>query len=98
MAIDVNKILTDAGYTYDGKNEAGSRYHNGNYTVYHSGHMLFFRREGGTIRPFREDRLEHFTVADMERQTNIVPKGFIGKGVDGEEDKVNYDFPTKRRP
>ena len=96
--LDVHKILTDAGYTYDGKNEAGNRYHNDNYTVYHSGHMLFFRREGGTIRPFLEGILEHFTVSDMERQTDFAPKGIIKKGSGKEEDKVNYDFPTKRRP
>ena len=91
--MNIHKILIDAGYTYDGKNETGDRYHNGNYTVYHSGHMLIFRREGGMTRPFREDRLNHFTVADMERQTGIIPRVF-----NGEEDKVNYDFPNKRRP
>jgi len=98
MKVNVHAKLINAGYEYDGKNEAGDRYHNDNYTVYHSGYMLFFRREGGTIRPFLEGLLEHFTVADMERQTDFVPKGIVKKGSGKEEDKVNYDFPTKRRP
>ena len=98
MKVNVHAKLINAGYEHVGKNEAGDRYVKGPFTIYHSGYMLFFRREGGTIRPFLEGLLEHFTVADMERQTDFAPKGISGKGSGKEEDKVNYDFPTKRRP
>ena len=83
---DIGSKLLAAGYRQDGHTEAGLRYTRPGFTVYHSGHMLIFRREGGMTRPFREDRLQFFTVADMERQTAIDPMRFSGK-----EDLTNYE-------
>lgn len=83
---DIASKLIEAGYRYDGRTEAGIKYVRPGYTVYHSGHMLIFRRDGGMTRPFREDRLLFFTIADMERQTSIDPMRFSGK-----EDLTNYE-------
>lgn len=84
---DIDSKLLAAGYRQDGRTEAGVRYSRPGFTVYHSGHMLIFQREGGMTRPFREDRLSFFTVRDMERQTAIDPARFTGK-----EDTTNYDI------
>lgn len=88
--IDISTIFIDAGYTCNESNEAGVRYSKGIFTVYHSGHMLIFRREGGITRPFMESVLQNHSVADLERRTSIDFKCSTRK--------ENYDYPNRRRP
>lgn len=88
--IDVHTILTEAGYSYSCRTEAGRRYVRGGWTVYHSGHMLIFIRPGGMARPFFEDRLRCFTVGDMERQVGNRPSGMYYR-----EERNSYDIPKR---
>ena len=86
---DISTILHDAGYTRTYRNEAGVRYSKAGFTVYHSGGVLIFMREGGMTRPFLEDTLQHYSIADLERRTSVDFKHPVGK--------ENYDYPNKRR-
>ena len=85
--IDVSAKLLSAGYEHVGKNEAGDRYVKGPFTIYHSGYMLVVIRGYGMIRTFNENRLLFFSVADLERQSSILPVRRTGR-----EDKTNYDI------
>ena len=87
---DIRSRFTEAGYTYEGRTCYGDKFTKAPFTVYHSGYYLFFIRGNGMTRAFREDRLLFFTVADLERQTGIIPRAF-----DGKEDKTNYDYGRK---
>ena len=89
--IDVDARLREAGYEYMGHTEAGHRYARPGYSVYHSGSMLIFQRDGGMTRPFNEDRLLFFTVSDMERQIAKNPQVRTGT-----EDFTNYDMPKRK--
>ena len=88
--VDIRNKFIEAGYTCDGRTPYGIRYRRPGYTVYHSGYFLIFIREGGMTRPFREDRLLFFTVADLEKQTGIKPRPY-----DGKEDVTSYDYGRK---
>jgi len=90
IVIDYDAKLRESGYEYKGRTEAGQWYRKDGYDVHHSGHMLFFRHDGMT-RWFNEDRLEHFTVQDMERQVRIIPNRYTGKEV-----YLNYDIKYAR--
>ena len=90
MTVSVHDKLLDAGYAHTGHNEAGQRYRKAPFTVYHSGSLLIFCRDGGMTRPFREDRLLFFTVADMEKQTSMLLNSRTGR-----EDRSNYDIGNK---
>jgi len=88
--MDIHTKLTDAGYRYEGRSYVGDRYRRGDFTVYHSGHLLIFVRDGGMIRSFPEDRLCFFTVEDMEKQTSALVRRF-----DMKEETANYDYGRK---
>ena len=88
--MDIRKKLTDAGYAFLGHTYVGDRYRRGNFTVYHSGYLLMFIREGGMIRSFPDDRLCFFTVEDMEKQTSALVRRF-----DMKEETANYDYGRK---
>ena len=88
--MDVKKKLTEAGYTFEGRSYVGDRYRRGNFTVYHSGHLLMFVRDGGMIRSFPEDRLCFFSVEEMERQTCMILRRF-----DMKEETASYDYGRK---
>ena len=88
--IDVHTILTEAGYSYSCRTEAGRRYVREGYTVYHSGHMLVCIRHGGMTRAFPVDRLEFFSMREIERQVAIRPSGMYYR-----EERANYDIPRR---
>lgn len=90
IAIDYDTKLRESGYEYRGHTEAGQWYSKDGFDVHHSGHMLIFRHEG-MIRGFNEDRLQHFTVRDMERQVRIIPNRYTGQEV-----CLNYDFKREQ--
>lgn len=90
--IDVHAKLLESGYVPAGRNEAGTRYKSDHFTVYRSGYMLVFIRDGGMSRAFSEDRLLFFSIEDMERQVGIRLSGWRDK-----EDRTNYDFPKRER-
>ena len=87
---DIRSRFTEAGYTYEGRTCYGDRFTKAPFTVYHSGYYLFFIRGNNMTRAFRDDRLLFFTVADLEKQTGIIPRPF-----DGKEDSTNYDYGRK---
>ena len=86
IKIDYDRKLIDSGYEYKGITEAGKWYKKGGYDVHHSGHMLIFRCKG-IHRGFNENRLDHFSVEDIERQIRIIPDRYTGK-----EKALNYDY------
>ena len=88
--MDSPQKFIEAGYTDMGNTYVGHRYTKGAFSVYHSGHLLIFLREGGLARSFPVDRLEHFSVADMERQTVMILRRF-----DMKEEVTNYDYYRK---
>lgn len=85
--MDIHSKLTDSGYTCRGRTYVGEKYTRGPFTVYHSGYLLVFVRDGGMIRTFPEDRLCFFTVEDMERQTSAIVRRF-----DMKEETASYDY------
>ena len=87
---DIKDKFIEAGYTYVGHTCYGDKFVRENYTVYHSGYFLFFLRNGSMTRAFRDDRLLFFSVADLEKQTGIIPRPY-----DGREDRTNYDYRRK---
>ena len=88
--VDIRNKFIEAGYTYEGHTCYGDKFTREGYTVYHSGYYLFFLRNGSMTRAFPDDRLCFFTVADLERQTGIIPRTY-----DGKEDRTNYDYKRK---
>lgn len=70
---DITDRLIKAGYRPEGGCEAGQRFRRDNFTVYISGHWLFFMC-GDHLRSFPTDKLENFSVRDMEWQTAYVPR------------------------
>ena len=88
--MDIHQKMLDSGYTYQGHTYVGDKYTRGPFTVYHSGYLLMFIREGGMIRSFPDDRLCFFTVEDMERQTSALVRRF-----DMKEETANYDYYRK---
>ena len=89
IVIDYDSKLREAGYEYKCRTEAGDWYYKSDYDVHHSGCMLIFRYRG-MHRGFNVDRLQHFTVQDMERQVRIIPDRYTG-----EEKALNYDYKRK---
>ena len=88
--MDIHSKLTEAGYTFEGRSYVGEKYSKGISTVYHSGYLLIFVRDGGMVRSFPEDRLCFFTVEDMERQTSALVRRF-----DMKEETASYDYGRK---
>ena len=87
---DIDSALREAGYTYVCTSEAGKRYARDGWTVYHSGHMLVCIRHGGMTRAFPVDRLEFFSMREIERQVAMRPSGMFYR-----EEKNSYDIPKR---